>query len=240
MSRDSLAGVPRGPRIGIPDAPDALPGKDGLLQDGWTLCSQPAPDLTGTVVPTSVLMVGQSAQGGLALGDYARAGGRAGDRRAVPAAARLPAPDQQAGPAGRRAGAAGDAGRAGEPRGDRVDSRRPADRADPGGADGSAGAGRCGRTSARGSCSRCRRHAGVQYYLAEVGQLRPITELQYDIQRAYQATAVGVPEPGAACAADGADRGQRCAAGRSRRPSRAIRRRCGRTSYVPRTRRRCV
>jgi hypothetical protein len=34
---------------------------------------------------------------------------------------------------------------------------------------------------------------GVQFYLAEVGQLRPISELQYDIQRAYQETAKAYP-----------------------------------------------
>jgi type VII secretion protein EccB len=63
VSRDSLVGVPRGPRIGIPDAPDALPGKDALLGGAWTLCSQPTEDLTGAMVPTSVLMVGERAGG---------------------------------------------------------------------------------------------------------------------------------------------------------------------------------
>ncbi|WP_329070380.1 type VII secretion protein EccB [Amycolatopsis sp. NBC_01480] len=38
VSAKSLIGVPRGPRIGIQDAPDALPGPGQVLRDGWT-CS---------------------------------------------------------------------------------------------------------------------------------------------------------------------------------------------------------
>ncbi|NBH11520.1 type VII secretion protein EccB, partial [Amycolatopsis sp. SID8362] len=38
VSRESLAGVPRGPRLGIPDAPDALPAPARLLTGSWSLC----------------------------------------------------------------------------------------------------------------------------------------------------------------------------------------------------------
>ncbi|MET7282296.1 type VII secretion protein EccB [Kribbella sp. NPDC005582] len=69
VSQKSLAGVPRGPRIGIQDAPDALPAAKKLLTGGWTLCSQPALDLTGTRSSESVLMIGQQPSGGQNLGD---------------------------------------------------------------------------------------------------------------------------------------------------------------------------
>lgn len=71
VSRRSLMGVPRGPRIGIPDAPDALPGRDGMLGAGWTLCSQPGSDANGTTVDETVLMVGAEPAGGRPLGDDA-------------------------------------------------------------------------------------------------------------------------------------------------------------------------
>jgi type VII secretion protein EccB len=192
VSRDSLAGVPRGPRIGIPDAPDALPGKDGLLQDGWTLCSQPAPDLTGTVVPTSVLMVGQSAQGGLALGDYAVLADvpETGERYLLLRGYRhlISKPDQlsvglalRATPAVRVSPAVIESIPAGRPiapipvaqMGQPAQVVRPDIRA--------------------GQLFAVSTSRGVQFYLAEVGQLRPITELQYDIQRAYQATQAAYP-----------------------------------------------
>ncbi|WP_231114799.1 type VII secretion protein EccB [Lentzea aerocolonigenes] len=71
VSSNSLAGVPRGPRIGIPDAPDALPARGKLLTGGWTQCSQPAPDRTGSTVDESVLMVGSEPAGGTELADEA-------------------------------------------------------------------------------------------------------------------------------------------------------------------------
>ncbi|TDV40076.1 type VII secretion protein EccB [Actinophytocola oryzae] len=192
VSRDSLSGVPRGPRIGIPDAPDALPAQDGLLRDGWTMCSQPAPDLTGTVVPTSVLMVGQPTHGGMAMGNRAVLADvpETGERylllrgyrhlvskpdglavglalRATPAVRVSPAVIESI-PAGRPIAPIPVAGM-GQP----AQVVRPDVRA--------------------GQLFAVSTSEGVQYYLAEVGQLLPITELQYDIQRAYQATAAAYP-----------------------------------------------
>ena len=192
VSRDSLAGVPRGPRIGIPDAPDALPGADGLLKDPWTLCSQPAPDLTGTIVPTSVLMVGQTTHGGLALG----AEGVLVD---VPETAErylvlrgyrhlISKPDQlavglalHATPAVRVSPALVESIPAGRP----IAPVPVAQMGQP--------ARVVGPDVRAGQLFAVSTSRGVQYYLAEVGQLRPITELQYDIQRAYQETAKAYP-----------------------------------------------
>lgn len=42
VSRSDLIGVPRGTPVGIPGAPDPLPGPDQLVRDPWTLCSRPA------------------------------------------------------------------------------------------------------------------------------------------------------------------------------------------------------
>lgn len=71
VSSNSLAGVPRGPRIGIPDAPDALPGADRLLTGSWSLCSAPASDLAGSQIEESVLLVGAEPSGGSGLGENA-------------------------------------------------------------------------------------------------------------------------------------------------------------------------
>jgi len=71
VSRDSMVDVPRGPRIGIPDAPDSLPGEDRLLPGSWSLCSAPASDVAGSRIEESVLLVGSAPAGGLGLGDQA-------------------------------------------------------------------------------------------------------------------------------------------------------------------------
>lgn len=41
VGRADLLGVPRGAAIGIPGAPDPLPGRDQLVDGPWTLCSRP-------------------------------------------------------------------------------------------------------------------------------------------------------------------------------------------------------
>jgi type VII secretion protein EccB len=71
VSHSSLAGVPRGPRIGIPDAPDALPAPANLLGGAWSLCSEPMKDVTGAAVDESVLMVGHQPAGGRSMDDDA-------------------------------------------------------------------------------------------------------------------------------------------------------------------------
>ena len=57
-TRKKLATVPLGEPIGIPDAPDSLPGagKDDLLTGPWSICTAAAPAETGR--PRSTLLVG--------------------------------------------------------------------------------------------------------------------------------------------------------------------------------------
>lgn len=192
VSRDSLTGVPRGPRIGIPDAPDALPGSDGLLRDGWTLCSQPAPDVTGTVVPTSVLMVGEQARGGLSLGNRAVLADvpETGERYLLWRGYRhlISKPDQlavglalRATPAVRISPAVVESIPAGRPIAPIPVAQmgQPAQVVRP--------------DILAGQLFEVATSSGVDHYLAEVGQLRPISELQFDIQRAYQETAKAYP-----------------------------------------------
>lgn len=44
VSAKSLATVPRGPMVGIPDAPDSVPPANRLVDGAWTVCSVPVPD----------------------------------------------------------------------------------------------------------------------------------------------------------------------------------------------------
>ncbi|GAA2494437.1 type VII secretion protein EccB [Winogradskya humida] len=63
-SQKSLAEVPLGDPLGIPNAPDTLPAaKDGLLPAIWTVCSQ-IPDGSG---PKSVVSLGESISDGTLL-----------------------------------------------------------------------------------------------------------------------------------------------------------------------------
>lgn len=71
VDRSALAGVPRGPTVGIAGAPDELPDRKQLLPGGWTMCSQPSTSASGGRVDRSVLLVGADAAGGTALGDRA-------------------------------------------------------------------------------------------------------------------------------------------------------------------------
>ncbi|NUR73285.1 MAG: type VII secretion protein EccB [Hamadaea sp.] len=71
VSAKSLATVPRGPMVGIPDAPDSVPTADRLVNSTWTVCTLPvadaAPDESGQ---RSLLAVGNLlgvADGGTAL-----------------------------------------------------------------------------------------------------------------------------------------------------------------------------
>jgi type VII secretion protein EccB len=67
VPRDTLDGIPVGPPIGIPDAPDSLPGKDSLLTGGWATCDQSIVDDSGTGQDTPVILVGQSPRRGHTL-----------------------------------------------------------------------------------------------------------------------------------------------------------------------------
>lgn len=62
VSRNSIAGIEGiriGPRIGIPGAPDSLPGAENLIQGDWTLCSQPKQTDSGEEELETVMVVGE-------------------------------------------------------------------------------------------------------------------------------------------------------------------------------------
>ncbi len=67
VARKELVNVPRGTPVGIPGAPDPLPGPEQLVTEPWTLCSRPATAPTSDE-PESVLRVGW-VPGEAALGD---------------------------------------------------------------------------------------------------------------------------------------------------------------------------
>jgi type VII secretion protein EccB len=71
VSRESLIGVPRGPAIGIPGAPDTVPAADRLLSGGWSLCSRPSADPTGAATDESVLLAGAEPAGARPVGESA-------------------------------------------------------------------------------------------------------------------------------------------------------------------------
>ncbi len=187
VSRDSLVGVPRGPRLGIPDAPDALPGPDRLLTGGWSLCSVPADDAAGSRIEESVLLVGTDPADGFDPGDRALPAelvptgekflvwrghrhriddyGAVGTGLALTtqAWARVGRSWLDVLPEGTPIGPIA-VPRAGEP-----------STAVPGKPDLRIGTLLVVRTSG----------GGAQHYLAVADALRPISELQYDVQRAY-------------------------------------------------------
>jgi type VII secretion protein EccB len=61
VSRNSLTGVGRGPAIGIPGAPDALPPATRMLSDPWTVCSSRAADAGPGEPPVLGVVVGPPA-----------------------------------------------------------------------------------------------------------------------------------------------------------------------------------
>ncbi|GIE96559.1 type VII secretion protein EccB [Paractinoplanes rishiriensis] len=56
ISADKLAGVPLGPPLGIPDAPDSLPRKNALLTERWSVCTDNQAD---DGAPRATLLVGE-------------------------------------------------------------------------------------------------------------------------------------------------------------------------------------
>ncbi|WP_158848866.1 type VII secretion protein EccB [Saccharothrix deserti] len=200
VSRESLAGVPRGPRLGIADAPDSLPDVSRLLTGGWTMCSQPRPDVTGATVNDSVLVVGGGVPGGRPLDERALLvdvpetgdqyllwrGFRHRIRQADTVAVGLALRSE---PRARVGSALVDVLPAGEP-------IAPIALPDIGAASKAAPGARIGQLFVVETSG-----GEVQHYLVEAEVLRPISELQYDIQRAFQPTAqaydggqpVGIP-----------------------------------------------
>ncbi|GAB3312949.1 type VII secretion protein EccB [Epidermidibacterium keratini] len=69
VSHASLEGAPRGPRLGIPDAPDSIPPTDDFLTGPWTLCSLPAQTQSGELVPSTALVVGRERSSGIPIDD---------------------------------------------------------------------------------------------------------------------------------------------------------------------------
>ncbi|CAL9427458.1 type VII secretion protein EccB [Streptomyces sp. DH-12] len=68
----SLAGTAHGTPLGVPDAPDALPGTGDLDRTPWLVCSAVRPRTTGVVTATTTLALGtdapQDLPGGRRLG----------------------------------------------------------------------------------------------------------------------------------------------------------------------------
>ncbi|MEV6493006.1 type VII secretion protein EccB, partial [Actinoplanes sp. NPDC051633] len=202
VSRESLIGVPRGPRIGIPDAPDALPRADRLLTAGWSLCSRPTADRTGAPVDESILLAGADPAGARPLGEAALLVEVASTRDQYLIwrghRHRIGRPDTVTVGLALRAEARARVGAALVdilPAGEAIAPLRV-------------------RAPGRASTAVPRRSelltgqlvvvqtpAGAQHYLVEKDSLRPITELQYDIQLVAPVTAkaysgvesVGIP-----------------------------------------------
>ncbi|MCO1582060.1 type VII secretion protein EccB [Crossiella sp. SN42] len=196
VSQASLAGVPRAPRIGLLDVPDGLPARERVLGGGWSMCSQPAVDTTGAAVHESVLLVGQAPGGGRALGESALLleppeqgdwqlvwrGHRHRIAQADTAAVRLAL---RTGPVLRAGSALVDNLPAGAEIGPITlrDIGKPST-AVPGKPDLRIGQLALVRTSGE----------VTQRYLVEADRLRPISELQYEIQRAHKPTAEALGE----------------------------------------------
>ncbi|WP_199434201.1 type VII secretion protein EccB [Qaidamihabitans albus] len=185
VSSDSLLGVPRGARIGIPDAPDALPARDKLLTGGWSLCSRPVPDETGQNTEASVLLVGEGARGGRPVGgaavhvevpdsgeQYLLSGGyRHRIEHPGPVNVGL---SLQSEPTVRASMPLVDLLPAGEP----ISPIRLA-------GTGTRSTAVPGRNDLRvGQLLVVETSGGTEHYLADTDRLRPISPLQYDLQRA--------------------------------------------------------
>jgi type VII secretion protein EccB len=63
--------APRGPLLGLPDAPDTLPPTNQLLGAPWTLCSLPAETISGDPTPNTALAVGLPRTTGTPIGNSA-------------------------------------------------------------------------------------------------------------------------------------------------------------------------
>jgi ESX secretion system ATPase EccB len=63
--------VPRGPLLGLQDAPDTLPPTNQMLGAPWTLCSLPAQTISGDLTPNTALAVGLPRTTGTPVGGSA-------------------------------------------------------------------------------------------------------------------------------------------------------------------------
>lgn len=69
VSRNSLARVPRGVTLGIPNAPSALPDAGKRVGAPWTVCVTSSGGDTGSAAPATVLLAGLTPQGARKLPD---------------------------------------------------------------------------------------------------------------------------------------------------------------------------
>ncbi len=69
VTAKQLAQVARGAPVGIPGAPDSLPGQGSLLGDGWSVCSARPTGDGAAGAPGSVLFVGSAPGGGRQLAE---------------------------------------------------------------------------------------------------------------------------------------------------------------------------
>jgi type VII secretion protein EccB len=63
VSQSALNQVKQGPEVGIPSAPDVIPGTGSLLTGPWTVCSAPGTDAAGAPFPIVTVSVGTTAPG---------------------------------------------------------------------------------------------------------------------------------------------------------------------------------
>ena len=188
VSRRSLAGVPRGSLIGIKDAPDALPDRKRLLTGGWTLCSEPALDASGAATSESVLMVGSQPTQDQAMLDAAMLVEvmETGDQYLIWKGYRHRIQKSDTTTVGLALGSepwarVGSAFVAALPDGDPIAPISTADVGKPSTAIPDRAGTRIGQLFVVATSS-----GAQQYYVALKDKLRPITALQYDIQRAYR------------------------------------------------------
>jgi type VII secretion protein EccB len=71
LPHTSLTGIPVGPPIGIPGAPDSLPDPQQLLTASWSMCDRSTVDTQGQRRDSPVLLVGQPPGKGDPLTDHA-------------------------------------------------------------------------------------------------------------------------------------------------------------------------
>jgi type VII secretion protein EccB len=69
VSRSTLESMPRGPMVGIPNAPESLPSPQRLITEPWSICSAQRPTSSGGTEARSTLYIGSDLEPSRALGD---------------------------------------------------------------------------------------------------------------------------------------------------------------------------
>lgn len=65
----NLVDLPRTVPVGIPGAPDSLPGQDRTVRAPWTICSAQGEDAAGSTTTTTMLLVGERVPGSTPLAE---------------------------------------------------------------------------------------------------------------------------------------------------------------------------